>query len=82
MIRIQIKSKPTFRQASQLAGRFASQRRRIVFEELDWASLAPAIAMAVTEVFDTEGYGQWPGTQPGLRSMERRKSSPVNRYCG
>ena len=61
MIRIQIKSKPTFRQASQLAGRFASQRRRLIFEEFDWASLAPAIAMAVTEVFDTEGYGRVAG---------------------
>lgn len=60
MIRIQIKSQPTFRQVSQLAGRFASQRRRLIFEEFDWVSLAPAIAMAVTEVFDTEGQGRWP----------------------
>ena len=64
MIRITIKSKPTFKQASRLAGRFASQRRRLIFEEFDWASLAPAIAMAVTEVFDTEGQGRWPPLNP------------------
>ena len=73
MIRIQIKSKPTFRQASQLAGRFASQRRRLIFEEFDWASLAPAIAMAVTEVFDTEGYGQWPALNPDYAAWKAQE---------
>ena len=73
MIRITIKSKPTFRQASRLAGRFASQRRRLIFEEFDWASLAPAIAMAVTEVFDTEGQGRWPPLSPDYAAWKAKE---------